>query len=62
MKIINDIIKNSVIKKWKVPSKSKIGVHYIISLFNNGDYSCDCFAGKRNKTCSHINIVKLWKK
>lgn len=61
MKIIKDIIKRDIIMKWRVPSKSKIGTYYIVSLSSGGNYLCDCVAGKRKQICSHIKIVTYGK-
>lgn len=59
MKLIQDIIGKDVKKKWKVRSKSKIGVSYEVILLGTGYYKCSCFANRSGKICSHIQMVKF---
>ncbi len=43
------------IKKYRVRSKSKKDVFYIVEQLSNGKFVCDCPAYKE---CRHIKIVK----
>lgn len=59
MKVILEILKNSVVKEWKVPSKSCKGKFYKVELSITGEYSCDC---ESFKECSHIKYAKRYGK
>lgn len=58
MKIIKDIIGTQAKRKWKVGSKSKIGVFYEVALLGDNYYKCTCFASQAGKECSHIKLIK----
>ena len=58
MKIIKDIIAKSVIKKWRVASKSRIGIFNEVSLLNINFYKCTCMANRMGVLCSHIKMIK----
>lgn len=62
MKIIRDIIGKQAKKKWRVASKSKIGVFYEVSILGDNYYKCTCFASKSGKECSHIIFIRTWNK
>ena len=55
------IKKNLYEKTWKVPSKSS-GKTYEVALFREGKYKCQCVASRMGVECSHIKMVKIWKK
>ncbi len=59
MKIIKDIIGKKVERRWRIMSKSKIGVYYEVILLGTGYYKCTCFANRSGKLCSHINYIKF---
>ena len=44
--------------EFKVPSKSKPGVEYTVTLYEDGSMLCTCPAGAHNKFCSHKKKIK----
>lgn len=46
----------------KVKSKSVEGKFYTVLEYQDGKYSCDCFAGGMGKPCRHVRIVQNNKK
>jgi hypothetical protein len=60
--------RGKIIKKYRVPSKSQPNVFHLVEIDDKGNMFCDfhaktgCIAGQMYKECSHIKIVKLWKK
>jgi hypothetical protein len=59
MELIKNIIGNRTKRKWKVRSKSKIGVFYDVILLGYNYYKCTCFASRSGKICSHIKYIKF---
>ena len=46
-------------KSWRVPSESKPGVEYTVTLVNDGTWSCTCpHYTYRRTECKHILKVK----
>lgn len=44
-------------RKFKVASRSKIGVSYIIEV-NNKEIHCNCPAGERDLSCNHKELIQ----
>jgi len=52
--------KPKIIRKIKIRSFSQKSEFYIVGIWNNGDYTCECPASTFNpqKECKHIKKVK----
>lgn len=45
--------------RWQVPSQSDTNKHYTVAVDAGGTYGCDCWAYRRNRSCKHIDEVKM---
>jgi len=51
-------MKKKVIKTYRFPSKSVKGDYNTTKVWDNGEITCDCFAGLYQAECWHIKKVR----